>query len=300
MSLITQYTGKYIQRIQELEAENQQLKSSLQTQSAHKTISSQEYESLQARHYELKAAYAEADRENVTLNKELDTIKQQVQEHFAKTNSMIFNNNNTPIVKTNSVLNLTTNTVPRKTDNKIMPNNKSGKYISPNSNYLNILRNGEQQHPNHPSPRIKRKHVRTQSHNQHIHPVKKLYSVSEESESLSELTESSNASDNECDYFDHNHNHNHNHTHNHNKTNSEDIMSNSINILKKLIGKNDDSLKSPDNLKPNSTFFNKYLNVHSNDNDQTPLQSQPSLNQVNSDLEILQRLINAFCNQMVN
>ncbi len=70
MSIITQYTKQFVDRISELENENNQLKQKVDVSPGLKA----DFDSLTERHIELKKSYAEIERENTKMRQDMDHL----------------------------------------------------------------------------------------------------------------------------------------------------------------------------------------------------------------------------------
>lgn len=88
MSMITQFTKQFVDRISELENVNRQLKLQLENSPS---VNKTEFDRLAERHNELKASYAEIERENTKLRQDMDqlvaqqnSIQTDVSEYFNK------------------------------------------------------------------------------------------------------------------------------------------------------------------------------------------------------------------------
>ncbi len=214
VKMITEHTQKYVQRIQELETENQALKSQLQTANPtnndeYRTLKSS-YDNLLSRHSELKTAYTEVERENAELSKQLGTARQLVEDHFAKTDKMVFDKQTKYVSPVNHLnpfnpVTLTNLTKSVNKDNSVNSTNSanSSKHVftPKHSSRLGSINN-----VHFPSPPLKRKSLDKQF-------VRALNRVEEdesedsysttESDSLSEVTDSSEDfsfnNDGDCD-----------------------------------------------------------------------------------------------------
>ncbi len=210
VKMITEHTQKYVQRIQELETENQALKSQLQMQSTNTTNNDEyrtlksSYDNLLSRHSELKTAYTEVERENGELTKQISTARQLVEDHFAKTDKMVFDKQTKYVSPVNHLnpfnpVNLANLTKSAKKDNS--PNSSKHVLTPKHSSRLGSINN-----VHFPSPPLKRKSLDKQF-------VRALGRVEEdesedsysttESDSLSEVTDSSEDfsfnNDGDCD-----------------------------------------------------------------------------------------------------
>ena len=74
MSIITQYTKQFVDRISELENANHQLKLQLSNSS---TVNKADFDRLAERHNELKNSYAEIERENAKLRQDMEQLVEQ-------------------------------------------------------------------------------------------------------------------------------------------------------------------------------------------------------------------------------
>lgn len=93
MSIITQHTKQFVDRISELENENNQLKH--RVGSVPSTIKA-DFDSLSARHAELKSSYEEIERENTKLRQHMEqliaqqkSLEADISQYFAQTFSNI-------------------------------------------------------------------------------------------------------------------------------------------------------------------------------------------------------------------
>jgi len=93
MSIITQYTKQFVDRISELENENKQLKQ--QVGSVPSNLKA-DFDRLSERHAELKSAYMEIERENAQLRLDMDqltaqqkSLESEISQYFTKAFSKI-------------------------------------------------------------------------------------------------------------------------------------------------------------------------------------------------------------------
>ncbi len=119
MSMITQFTKQFVDRISELENVNRQLKLQLENSPS---VNKAEFDRLAERHNELKASYAEIERENTKLRQDMDqlvaqqnSIQTDVSEYFNKVFGTLGNSSNGFQTPTKQFTNTSSTVVPNQT-----------------------------------------------------------------------------------------------------------------------------------------------------------------------------------------